>query len=316
MEWLTFFKFAGIIVSGALGILGTLTETRDKQTHRLTTWGHCALWLTISAFAVALGAQWKETSKHRQDDLDSRKRTEDQIKQATVVLQTLSLQSKRTEEALAQLSRINTRFERISGSIALHMKLSGPGADSFIAKHPDLSHLGPNDENFLPIDLDKYYKKLGTNTADVAEALMLARLVQPILVLRISPNGEPCQFMSGPGIRATFKPTPLKLLLYFPWAKSIQVTWQFDCPKERIETDLRITSVSDLDHARLRLCVLGLDPEAPGVRVGEARLRFDGTAITVGNFQRVPDAVMSFEAVLPSTLEHLAGKPGPAQPTK
>jgi hypothetical protein len=53
----TILKFAGIIVSGALGILGTVTVTRNKRTGRLTRWGKWALGLTIAGFITALGPQ-------------------------------------------------------------------------------------------------------------------------------------------------------------------------------------------------------------------------------------------------------------------
>src|ERR1039458_9388723 len=65
--FLTILKFAGIIVSGALGILGTITETRNKKTGRLTHWGKWALNLTVAGFATALLAQIAEQIKGQRD---------------------------------------------------------------------------------------------------------------------------------------------------------------------------------------------------------------------------------------------------------
>src|ERR1043165_7233942 len=103
MDLLTILKFAGIIVSGALGILGTVTETRNKETLRLTTWGRCALWLTIAGFAVALGAQLAETIKQNQEQAKSRKDAEAQIKQANEVLKRLELQGQQSRTILTNL---------------------------------------------------------------------------------------------------------------------------------------------------------------------------------------------------------------------
>jgi len=38
---LTILKFAGLILGGVLGVLGTLTETRNEK-RRLTSWGKTA----------------------------------------------------------------------------------------------------------------------------------------------------------------------------------------------------------------------------------------------------------------------------------
>lgn len=70
----TILKFAGIIVSGALGILGTATKTRDDENNCLTPWGQWALALTIGGLAVALGAQIAEEvkSKHQAERTSAR----------------------------------------------------------------------------------------------------------------------------------------------------------------------------------------------------------------------------------------------------
>jgi hypothetical protein len=127
MDLLTVFKFAGILVSGALGILGTLTETRDKTTGRLTRWGNWALRLTIAGFATALCAQIAESLKNTHEDTESRKHTELQLQQASNVLQrleeqghqnqtiltTVQHQSLVAQSSLDSIQKVATRFDTI-----------------------------------------------------------------------------------------------------------------------------------------------------------------------------------------------------------
>ena len=68
MDISTVLKFVGILVSGALGVLGTVTETRNKRDNALTYWGRCALWLTIAGAALALGAQLFDSISERHRD--------------------------------------------------------------------------------------------------------------------------------------------------------------------------------------------------------------------------------------------------------
>jgi hypothetical protein len=53
-------KYAGTGISGAAGIWGTVSETRDKKTGELSAWGKWALSLAIAGFVVALGSQIAE----------------------------------------------------------------------------------------------------------------------------------------------------------------------------------------------------------------------------------------------------------------
>ena len=111
---LTVLKFGGIIVSGTLGILGTLTQTHEQVEvggkKKLNRWGRWAIRLTIIAFLTAFGAQLAEVFKKRHEDTESRKRTEEQIKQANEVL-------KRLEEQGRQSTAILTNVEQ-QGAIA------------------------------------------------------------------------------------------------------------------------------------------------------------------------------------------------------
>src|ERR1017187_2707848 len=89
--FLTILKFGGIIVSGALGILGTVTETRNKRTGRLTRWGKWALSLTIAGFATALLAQIAEQVKGQRDSQKAQNITNLQLQRAEASLNYLEL---------------------------------------------------------------------------------------------------------------------------------------------------------------------------------------------------------------------------------
>jgi hypothetical protein len=77
--FLTIMKFVGLAVSGALGILGTLTDTHEeivilgaegaapRKAKRLTIWGRRILALTIAGLTVALAAQIAEEIKSARD---------------------------------------------------------------------------------------------------------------------------------------------------------------------------------------------------------------------------------------------------------
>jgi len=97
---LTILKFSGIIVAGALGILGTVTETRNKKTGRLTRWGKWALRLTIAGFATALLAQIAEQIKGQKDSQKAQDITNRQLQKAEI--------------SLTYLERLGTRFDTLS----------------------------------------------------------------------------------------------------------------------------------------------------------------------------------------------------------
>jgi hypothetical protein len=106
--FLTILKLSGIIVAGALGILGTVTETRNKETGRLTRWGKWALKLTIAGFLTALGAQIAEQFKGQRDSQKSQNLTNRQLI--------------KTEQSLKYLERIATRFDTLSFSVTYELE--------------------------------------------------------------------------------------------------------------------------------------------------------------------------------------------------
>jgi hypothetical protein len=65
-------KYSGTAISRIAGIWGTVSETRDKITGRLSKWGKCAFGLVIAGFAVALGFQIAEQINSRREKEETR----------------------------------------------------------------------------------------------------------------------------------------------------------------------------------------------------------------------------------------------------
>ncbi len=70
-------EYAGILVAGTLGIIGTVTETRKED--RLTRWGKMALRVGIVGFATALLAQIARDVKGSDESLKMTLRNEAQL---------------------------------------------------------------------------------------------------------------------------------------------------------------------------------------------------------------------------------------------
>src|SRR5258706_4796139 len=101
-------KYAGIGISGAAGISGTVTETKDKKTGRLNSWGKLAFGLAIAGFVVALGSQIAEHINNKSEQ----KKAEDDKKAA-----------KKTAEDTE--SRMRTQLEYTEKELALTKQLLG-----------------------------------------------------------------------------------------------------------------------------------------------------------------------------------------------
>ena len=71
----TILKFFGIAMTGALGILGTVTETQSSTgpdgVKKLNRWGRWALGLTIAGLALALASQLAEEISSRRTAQES-----------------------------------------------------------------------------------------------------------------------------------------------------------------------------------------------------------------------------------------------------
>jgi hypothetical protein len=117
----TALKFLGILVSGALGVLGTVTETRNERTNALTIWGRCALWLTIAGAVLALGAQVFDSISEKKRDHDiltglqsQTANTQSALEQDGSILSRINDQSRATNDILTQNSDILSSTHRQS----------------------------------------------------------------------------------------------------------------------------------------------------------------------------------------------------------
>lgn len=60
---ITILKLLGVLIPGALGVIGLLTETRNKTTNQITRWGRFAVFGIVSLTIVSIIAQILDSSK-------------------------------------------------------------------------------------------------------------------------------------------------------------------------------------------------------------------------------------------------------------
>ena len=77
---LSLLKYGGIIVAGASGLLGTLTRTHDTK-RRLTSWGKISVVVTILGILVAVGSQYAEVVRQKQEGKESKEKNEEILKE-------------------------------------------------------------------------------------------------------------------------------------------------------------------------------------------------------------------------------------------
>src|SRR5215813_14703302 len=70
-------KYVGTTISGIAGIWGTISETRDKPTGKLSRWGKWALSLAIAGFVVALGSQIAEQVHSNAEQAEAKRRADE-----------------------------------------------------------------------------------------------------------------------------------------------------------------------------------------------------------------------------------------------
>ncbi len=87
---LNILKLIGLVLTGAFGILGLLTEFRDDKTKKITKWGKVALSGIILSTALSLVAQILESAKSVRDTRESQKQSSDQIARSNEILNNLN----------------------------------------------------------------------------------------------------------------------------------------------------------------------------------------------------------------------------------
>lgn len=120
-------KFAGLIVAGTLGMLGTIVDTHDEVTlppipgtHQpikkkvLNRCGRWALCLTISGLTISLASQITEEVLKRNAQLSLIEETEKGVKTTNQILNGLRTQATGLERTLAMTARAATKFQDFS----------------------------------------------------------------------------------------------------------------------------------------------------------------------------------------------------------
>ena len=107
-------KYGGTAISGAAGIWGTVSETRDKATGRLTLWGKWALGLAIAGFIVAISSQVAEQFNNNRE-----KHVAEQLAQKNERRLEEQLVSSREQLALAR--RMAGKIRTIDASITIEL---------------------------------------------------------------------------------------------------------------------------------------------------------------------------------------------------
>jgi hypothetical protein len=78
-------KFLGVVLTGAFGVLGLMTEYRDKE-GTITRWGRIALIGTLTSTFVALAAQGLELLKQAKDEQQTSAKALEQARENSKVL--------------------------------------------------------------------------------------------------------------------------------------------------------------------------------------------------------------------------------------
>ncbi|MDR3749689.1 MAG: hypothetical protein P4M04_16335 [Acidobacteriota bacterium] len=62
MDFVTAWKASSIVLTGGFGVLGLLKDFKDKETHKVTTWGYVSLAGILLSTILGVAAQLKEAS--------------------------------------------------------------------------------------------------------------------------------------------------------------------------------------------------------------------------------------------------------------
>ena len=103
-DFATLWKVASIVLTGAFGVLGLLTEFKDKNSRKVTKWGMVSLGGIIISVTFGVIAQYKEFSKQQKDSADRAKQTLALAEKAEESLQDI-------KRSMSPLDLVNVGFE-------------------------------------------------------------------------------------------------------------------------------------------------------------------------------------------------------------
>lgn len=301
-------KFLGIFLTGALGILGTITKTHadvgPDGIKKLNRWGHWVLALTVTGLAIAICSQLAEELLDRHGAIEAR--------------------ALATENRRLQLAE-RTRFDTIEASCVFELSLTDPRAKSLaeglrlIALHPEMAKASglKAREGYLHAPLDSLVAAPGDSVPGLRELLPLISQIpkslqgwtisRAILSHELSSlRGQHTELMASDpfpqrGWTLQYSTTTGRVFLGSPVLKY---------SAQNITRTGRVIGASDLAGMQMRLWMLFSElPEAarpllPLLQPAWIELRFDEFAITLDSFktQIIADASatsLNCDAALP-----------------
>lgn len=117
--WLAVFKAFGILATAGFGVVGMLTEFRDRTTQQVTRWGRISLVGATASAVLSLTIHGAEVLKARNEARASAARTQAELA--------------RSNQLLAQVGRTLERvdFDQIRLNVGLFVSLNEPGLEAY-----------------------------------------------------------------------------------------------------------------------------------------------------------------------------------------
>jgi hypothetical protein len=276
---LTILKVGGILVSGALGILGTTTETRDKETNRLTSWGKWALCLTVAGFAVALGAQIFETLKQKNEEIESRKRTETMLKRlgetvdgidriVTPITGSISVNAVYELPANDSIPIANTTIRKLQDYFDQYLNSNPRTGNDTAVGILDVDYWiyhtqpkpGTPPRNLVIFRLDRFLREFPADPTLQGIRKLLESLRKPTLGVQLATaprEGNLVPLLNRIVNLSSLEREPASAAVYYALpSRRILVHWQYNFPKEAWGNNGKFVSLHDLANA---YCYLELD---------------------------------------------------------
>jgi hypothetical protein len=280
---LTTFKLAGIVLSGALGIIATCTETRETvripgktpeaathNTKRFTPWGKCALILTIAGLLTAIAAQLKEVSDDQvaerkkqaemKTQLDTAKASLDSITRLLSRFKGISLQAVfEVDSKEVNLSSLSTQADRYAERIATDRISPTTNVTVLIDRN------GSNDWNSITINLeDLTQPELLQSMPALKDLRFFVDAIQiPRLAIGVNySNSTPSQLslemldtVTRPNLYFHTDATrPSGRLHFFHGSRRLFLEWAgMTSTRAKWNSDMRIQSIHDLSEAQIGL---------------------------------------------------------------
>jgi len=310
-----------------LGILGTVTVTRNKKTGRLNRWGKWALSLTIAGFATALLSEVAQQFKEHHDIIDAQARIERQIAVQKVTLN--------------RVERILTRFDAISFSVRYELNTNNvffaslyDYVNDWIPANLTNSSDSPTNSGSYSVEVAGYSNErtfsvlLSSDSAQIS--LPSKKTLQRYSTSLVSSQdfNSFYSFLNNPSfafaVYATnrdYSQTPDLYLTTTNLNKSptlghdfssgkLFIEWSFDCPKAGWKQSKRMTSLPDLANSHLYLsCLNPPFTIAASLMPLSTETTFDVMTLRLYNFSRV-----ILGPVPPSELESVSEIPSNSPP--